>query len=180
MRLAPVPIRFADNYPDNLAELARLADESSLPTHASQQCRSACRYLTVVLAALMRGEDRREVLSAKWQMLTKLHELEPLHPRILEVAQGSFRLKQPPEIQGSGWVVKSLEAALWAFHNADTFKEAVLKAVNLGDDADTTGAVCGQLAGAFWGESNIPTTLPTGLARNDLLEQVLARIVAVG
>ena len=80
----------------------------------------------------------------------------PLHPEIDEVAAGSFRRKQPPEIVGSGYVVKSLEAALWAFHDAKDFREAVLRAVNLGDDADTTGAVCGQLAGAYWGEDGIP------------------------
>jgi ADP-ribosylglycohydrolase len=83
----------------------------------------------------------------------------------------------PPEIQGTGWVVKSLEASLWAFYNAETFEEAVLKAVNLGDDADTTGAICGQLAGAYWGESGIPGTLRSGLARMDLLEHALAGIV---
>jgi ADP-ribosyl-[dinitrogen reductase] hydrolase len=57
---------------------------------------------------------------------------------------------------GSGNGVKSLEAALWAFHLAEHFREAVLKAVNLGDDADTTGAVCGQMAGAYWGVAGIP------------------------
>ena len=81
------------------------------------------------------------------------------------VADGSFRQKQPPEIVGSGYVVKSLEAALWAFHDAKDFREAVLRAVNLGDDADTTGAVCGQLAGAYWGESGIPQEWREGLAR---------------
>jgi ADP-ribosyl-[dinitrogen reductase] hydrolase len=74
-------------------------------------------------------------------------------------------------------VVKSLEASLWAFHDADTFEEAVLKAVNLGDDADTTGAICGQLAGAYWGESNIPKSLTSGLARMDMLENALAGIL---
>jgi ADP-ribosylglycohydrolase len=78
------------------------------------------------------------------------------------VAEGSFRHKQPPAIEGSGWVVKSLEAALWAFHDADTFEEAVLRAVKLGDDADTTGAICGQLAGASWGESPISASLRSG------------------
>jgi ADP-ribosyl-[dinitrogen reductase] hydrolase len=53
-------------------------------------------------------------------------------------------------------VVQSLEAAFWAFAGAESFRDAVLTAVNLGDDADTTGAVCGQLAGANWGESGIP------------------------
>lgn len=134
MRLAPVPIRFAGMYADRFDEIARLADESSLPTHASPQCRSACRYLAIVLAALIRGEDREEVLSPTWPAFERLHHDEPLHPLIFEVALGSFREKEPPAIQGSGWVVKSLEAALWAFHDAESFEQAVLRAVNLGDD----------------------------------------------
>ena len=74
-------------------------------------------------------------------------------------------------------MVKSLEVAPWAFHDAGTFEEAVLRAVNLGDDADTTGAVCGQLAGAFWGESQIPEPLRSGLARMDMIEEALAGIL---
>jgi ADP-ribosyl-[dinitrogen reductase] hydrolase len=81
-----------------------------------------------------------------------------------QVAQGSFRHQQPPVIQRSGWVVKSLEASLWAFHDAGTFEEAVLRAFNLGDDADTTGVICGQLAGAFSCESNAPGSLRSGPA----------------
>jgi ADP-ribosyl-[dinitrogen reductase] hydrolase len=73
--------------------------------------------------------------------------------------------------------VQPLEAAFWAFHDAETFEEAVLRAVNLGDDADTTGAVCGQFAGAFWGESNIPNSLKSGLARIDLIEEALSGIL---
>lgn len=177
MRLAPVPIHFAGLYPHNIADLVQKAEESSLTTHASEQCRSACRYLALVLAALIQGEPRASVLSPTWAPLRKLRELKPLHPLIDAVAQGSFRDRQPPEIQGSGWVVKSLEAALWAFHSANTFEEAVLKAVNLGDDADTTGAVCGQLAGAHWGENEIPRALRTGLARMDMLDGALAGII---
>ena len=177
MRLAPVPIRFVDFYPDDIERLSLLAEESSLPTHASQQCLSACRYLATVLAALIQGEDRDEILSPEWKPLQRLNEIKPLHPLIQEVVQGSFRQKQPPAIVGSGWVVRSLEAALWAFHDAATFEEAVLKAVNLGKDADTTGAICGQLAGAYWGESGIPAPLRSGLARMDILDSALARIV---
>lgn len=177
MRLAPVPIRYSGHYPNNIEELARLADESSLTTHASEQCRSACRYLATVLAALLNDEDRAAVLSSDWKALEVLNDIKALHPLIQEVAQGSFRQKQPPVIEGSGWVVKSLEAALWAFHSADSFEKAVLRAVNLGDDADTTGAICGQLAGAFWGELQIPEPLRSGLARMDMIEEALAGIV---
>jgi ADP-ribosyl-[dinitrogen reductase] hydrolase len=177
MRLAPVPVGHADLYPNNIEELSRLADESSLSTHASEHCRSACRYLATVLAALLNGEDREEVLSPDWKPLQTLNDIKPLHPLIQEVAQGSFRQKQPPEIVGSGWVVKSLEAALWAFHDAANFEEAVLRAVNLGDDADTTGSICGQLAGALWGETNIPNALRSGLARMDMIEAALVGIL---
>ena len=144
MRLAPVPIRHADLFHDELEELVRYCIESSLPTHASPQCLSACAYFGLVLCGLIHGIDRAE---------------------------------QPPQIVGSGYVVKSLEAALWAFHDVQDFQEAVLRAVNLGDDADTTGAVCGQLAGAYWGESGIPAEWLEGLAKRDMIEKALAGLM---
>jgi ADP-ribosylglycohydrolase len=177
MRLAPVAIRFGHLNVGHLGELSRMAEESSLPTHASDQCLSACRYMATVLAALIQGEDREEVLSSKWPALQRLNDIKPLHPLIQEIAHGSFRKKQPPAIQGSGWVVKSLEASLWAFHDTDNFEEAVLRAVNLGDDADTTGAICGQLGGAFWGESGISESLRAGLARMDLVKKALEGMI---
>jgi len=96
-----------------------------------------------------------------------------------EIAAGSFKQKDPPEIKGTGYVVQSLEAALWAFYNTTTFKEGCLIAVNLGDDADTTGAVYGQLAGAFYGEQGIPKSWRKKLSHHDLIvsraEQLLTR-----
>lgn len=74
-------------------------------------------------------------------------------------------------------MVKSLETSSWAFHDAETFEEAILKAVNRGDETDTTGAICGQLAGAYWGESGIPESLRAGLARMDMLEKALVGIL---
>ncbi|HID20896.1 MAG TPA: ADP-ribosylglycohydrolase family protein, partial [Planctomycetaceae bacterium] len=109
MRLAPVPIRYVHLFPDRIDELGRLAAESSLTTHASSQCISACRYMAVVLAALMQGLDRDEVLAPGWDVLRRLRQIEPLHPAVDEVAAGSFRERQPPEIQGAGYVVRSLE-----------------------------------------------------------------------
>jgi len=173
MHIAPVPMRYGHLYASDLSKFSSIAEESSIPTHASEQCLSACRYLASIIAALIHGKDRNEVLSPTWKTLQDLETIEPLDPLIKEITQGSFRAKQPPAIKGSGWVVKSLEASLWAFHNADSFEEAVLKAVNLGDDADTTGAIYGQLAGAYWGEGNIPLELRTTLGRTDLLENAI-------
>ena len=129
--------------------------------------------MATLLAGLMRGLDREEVMSPTWKPLLQLREHEPLHPEVDAVASGSFRDAEPPDIQGSGYVVRSLEAALWAFHDAADFREAVLRAVNLGDDADTTGAVCGQLAGAFWGIAGIPEDLIDGLARREMIDRAL-------
>jgi ADP-ribosylglycohydrolase len=173
MRLAPVPIMYGDMYNHDLDELMEKAEQSSLTTHASEQCQSACRYMTLVLAGLMDGRSREEVLSPSWPYLQMLKAIKPLNPLVEEVAEGSFRNKTGIGIRGGGWVVQSLEAALWAFHEAANFREAVLRAVNLGDDADTTGAVCGQFAGAYWGESGIPQDLREGLARQDMIEAAL-------
>ena len=87
-----------------------------------------------------------------------------------EIAAGSFKHREPPVIKGSGYVVKSLEAALWAFDRSNSFREGCLLAVNLGDDADTTGAVYGQIAGAFYGESGIPGSWKKKLALRETIE----------
>lgn len=177
MRLAPVPMRYVYMFPDGLGDLVERAVESSLPTHASPQCTSSCAYLALLLAGLIDGRPREEVLSPRWGPLEQLRQIMTLDDEVQEVAAGSFRTRQPPEIAGAGYVVHSLEAALWAFHQADDFEQAVLRAVNLGDDADTTGAVCGQLAGACWGESGIPTRWLEGLAERALIDDVLTRLL---
>ena len=179
MRLAPVPIRYFELYWfRNYKLLAERGRESSLTTHASPQCLSACRWMTVALAALIWGEPRDLVLAPDWPVADILRRLEPFHPAVDEVVRGSFRRREPPEIRGGGYVVHSLEAALWAFHRAERFDDAVLAAVNLGDDADTTGAVCGQFAGAHWGESGISPPLRNGLDRRDMLEAALESVVS--
>jgi ADP-ribosylglycohydrolase len=177
MRLAPVPVAYYRLFPEQIDRLADRLVESSRPTHASEQCLSACAYLGLVLCGLIHGMRREEVLSPGWGPLGRLRERMALHPEIEEVAEGSFRKRKPPEIVGSGYVVRSLEAALWAFHDAVDFRQAVLRAVNLGDDADTTGAICGQCAGAWFGESGIPTEWRTGLAGQDLIEPILKRLI---
>ena len=178
MRLAPVPIRFHRLFSQDLVKLAELAAESSLVTHANERCLSACRYLSLVLGGLITGLAKEEVLSADWPAIDELRRHQPLHPEIDEVAAGSFRTRQPPQIKGSGYVVRSLEAALWAFAHTNSFPTAVLAAVNLGDDADSTGAVCGQLAGACYGRQAIPADLLAGLARRDMVDAALGRLLA--
>ena len=94
-----------------------------------------------------------------------------LSPAIAEIANGSFKQKEPPDIIGSGFVVRSLEAALWAFYRSDSFREGALRAVNLGDDADTTGAIYGQLAGACYSVDAIPPDWMERLALRELISE---------
>jgi hypothetical protein len=97
---------------------------------------------------LIQGIDRDEVLAPNWGPLRQLKELHALHPEIAEVAAGSFREKSPPEIVGSGYVVKRLEAALWAFHDAEDFRQAVLRAVRTWPTTPTRPGWCaGSLPG---------------------------------
>jgi ADP-ribosyl-[dinitrogen reductase] hydrolase len=89
--------------------------------------------------------------------------------KLRAIANGSYRDKSTQHIRGNGYVVDCLEAALWCFWTTDSFRQAVLTAANLGDDADTTAAVCGQLAGAYYGAADIP---PNWLERLSLREEI--------
>jgi ADP-ribosyl-[dinitrogen reductase] hydrolase len=151
MRLAPVPMFYAGNP---LEAIERSA-ESSRTTHGAQTAVDACRYFGGMLVGALNGVSKAELLSDHYSPVPGSWEENPLIEEIDEIASGSFKSKNPPEIIGSGYVVKSLEAALWAFYNSDSFRKGCLLAVNLGWDADTTAAVYGQLAGAYYGYRKI-------------------------
>jgi ADP-ribosylglycohydrolase len=103
-----------------------------------------------IIVGLLNRESKETVLSSMYSPVNNYFDKEPLCEPIKEVASGSFKTKQPPEIKGTGFVVKSLEAALWAFYHSNNFRDGALKAVNLGNDADTTGAIYGQIAGTLY------------------------------
>jgi ADP-ribosylglycohydrolase len=123
-----------------------------------------------LIVGALNGVSKNELLSAHYSPVQGYWEKHPLCHEINEIAAGSFRRKEPPEIAGTGYVVRSLEAALWAFSRSDSFQEGCLLAVNLGDDADTTGAIFGQLAGTFYGEDAIPPSWREKLAHRGLIE----------
>ena len=100
----------------------------------------------------------------------------PLHPEVEAVARGSWQSKQPPEIRGTGYSVDALEAALWAVGGAADFRDAVLRAANLGDDADTTAAIAGQLAGARWGWSGIPEAWREEITAGERIIAIASRL----
>ncbi len=174
MRLGPVPVRYAADPADAIAKAA----DSSRTTHGAAECVDACRYFAGLIVAALHGVPKGQILANDFEPATAAFLREPLAPKVAEIAGGSFRRKEPPAIRGSGYVVASLEAALWAFHKTDTFRDGALLAVNLGDDADTTGAVYGQIAGAYDGEAGIPAEWRAKLAMRDVIEGFADRLSA--
>jgi ADP-ribosylglycohydrolase len=168
MRLAPVPLFFARNP----AEAIEKSGESSRTTHGAAAAIDACRYLGALIVGALEGQSKELLLFPHYSPIPGYWQMHPLMPAIDVVAAGSFKRRNPPEIRGTGYVVASLEAALWAFFHSDTFRDGALLAVNLGDDADTTGAVYGQLAGAFYGEQHIPQQWRMRLAQRQLIESL--------
>jgi ADP-ribosylglycohydrolase len=136
----------------------------------------ACRYLSALIIGALQGASEKSLLSDHYWPIRGLWDTEPVARWIAEIAAGSFRRREPPEIRGSDYVVHSLEAALWAFDRSSSFREGALLAVNLGDDADTTGAVYGQLAGAFYGEQGIPPGWRERLALGDFVSSLAERL----
>jgi ADP-ribosylglycohydrolase len=165
MRLAPVPMLFWQR--DDVAELA---GRSSTTTHAAPLCIDCCRYLGALIAGAIRGATRDELLAPGYTLTPGAWTMHPLEPEVDNIARGSFQRRDPPDIRGSGYCVETLEAALWAFHNSTDFATGALLAVNLGDDSDATGAIYGQLAGAFYGESGIPRPWRDRLALPDVID----------
>ncbi|WP_115556538.1 MULTISPECIES: ADP-ribosylglycohydrolase family protein [Xanthomonas] len=147
MRLAPVAMFYA-RRPEQLGE--RAAD-SSRTTHAAPEALDACRLFAFQLRAALLGSGRDEVLQPA--ALPSQSLVTPAIGALLVRVHASVARAQ---IRGTGYVVDALSAALWCFATTDTFADAVLRAANLGDDADTTAAICGQLAGAFYGIDGIP------------------------
>jgi ADP-ribosyl-[dinitrogen reductase] hydrolase len=169
MRLAPVPMFY---FLDRLQAI-EMSGESSRTTHAALECVEASRLFGAMLHSALSGAAKDEILLGHG-----LHDFQS--PSIMAIANGDYRHKDVTQIKGSGYVVESLEAALWCFHNSGSFETAVLTATNLGHDADTTAAICGQLSGAFYGEENIPRSWRNKLAYSDMIRTLADKLFVLG
>lgn len=159
MRLAPIPMYY---FPD-LEKIIHFAGESSRTTHGTQECIETCQLFAEMIHLALSGESKEQIL---FETKVKVSA-----PKIDDIASGSYAQKPITQIRGTGYVVESLEAALWSFYQTDSFESAILQAANLGDDADTTAAICGQIAGAYYGESQIPVKwLERLFMRNEITE----------
>jgi ADP-ribosyl-[dinitrogen reductase] hydrolase len=152
MRLAPVPLFFFRSP----AKATEFSGRSGQITHGDVKARDACRYYGALIAAAVSGCTKAELLDEKfYSRYIKYFGNKELHQDIELIAKGSY--KKEDGIRGHGYIVSALEAALWAFWSDDnSFEKGALAAVNLGDDTDTTAAIYGQLAGAYYGYKKLP------------------------
>ena len=167
MRLAPIVIAF---YRDH-EKLIEYAGESSRTTHGCEECVESCKLFAAMLKQAMMSRDKEEVLLG--------HGYESSSPKVKAIGNGEYLNKSYYEITGSGYVIESLETALWCFRNSDCFKDAILLATNVGNDADTSAAICGQISGAYYGMHSIPESWLTALAMKQQISTMANRLYAL-
>lgn len=143
MRIAPIAIY----YQDDLQEVLHYGESMTRTTHGSSECLDSSQLFLSMLNKALSGCEKNSILQTSIQ--TGSSSIE-------NICNQTYLNKSESEIKGSGYVVEGLEAAIWCFATTTSFKGAILKAVNLGDDADTTAAICGQLAGAYYGFEDLP------------------------
>ena len=165
MRLAPVVLYFRDTPQHAI----RYAAEQSKTTHRSPECLMACQLMAEIMLRALQGQPKDVVLAITQQDL-------PLTDGLLAMTRGAYRYKIEESIEGSGYVVQSLEAALWCFHTTQSFGACVLLAANLGDDADTTAAIAGQIAGAYYGEEGIPQKWRKQLTQGEMIGEMATQL----
>ena len=169
MRLAPVPLFY---YPDQRAAI-HYSMESSRTTHGAPECLDACRLLAGIITRTLAGQSKDSMLLDDGGDFRASEDIRA-------IARVDYRHKSADAIHGSGYVVQSLEAALWCFLHTETFEAAILKAANLGDDADTTAAICGQVAGAYYGASAIPDPWLQRLVMRNEITALADQLFAAG
>jgi ADP-ribosylglycohydrolase len=165
-------------------EAIEAAVDSARVTHQAPVTLDAVRYFAALLAGALQGASRRELARPMFSPVEGYWTRHLLKPEVEAVARGSWADKAPPKIYGGGQAAEALEAALWAFNRARSFRDAVLAGANLGGDADVTAAMVGQLAGAHFGTAGIPAAWRGSIAARErivsladaLLERALSRL----
>jgi len=175
MRIIPVGIFFANH---SVEELLSSVHRASSITHRHPRTLMACGFYCLMVRSLLEGYsadeaykyaiDQARVNYTKMPFAEELNHFE----RLFSGLMGSV-----PEtaIQSGGYVLHTLEASIWCLLNSKSFDEAVLKAVNLGEDTDTTGCVTGGLAGVYYGLKTIPKDWLNSIARKEDIGKILSQ-----
>jgi ADP-ribosyl-[dinitrogen reductase] hydrolase len=166
MRIAPASIYFYQSGNEQLIERMR---EVSGITHRHFRSVLSCFIFSKIVQRIMDGEAKANAFGKAIKEINEYLRTQEFNPDELDlfkrILDGSLANAEEDSIRSSGYVLHTLEASLWCFMNSDTYQQAVLKAVNLGGDTDTTACVTGALAGLYYGEEEIPSSWKTSIAR---------------
>ncbi|MFN6526969.1 ADP-ribosylglycohydrolase family protein [Nostoc sp. ChiSLP03a] len=147
--------------------LARVHDVSAI-THAHARSQMACGIYISIAVALLEGADLQTAYLQGLQDIQTIYSVREFlleKPHFGRIFSGEIAKIPVEEINSGGYVIDTLESSLWCLLNSSSYSEAVLKAVNLGGDTDTTAAVTGGLAGIYYGVENIPKQWMNQIAR---------------
>ena len=172
MRILPVALRFANEPPERLLELAHRA---STITHRHPRSQLACGFYCLLAARLLRGDAPEAAHAAAIQITKDFYRQPPFAaevPHFDKIFSSKLAALPESEISSSGYVVDTLTAAVWCLLTSNGYQQTVLKAVNLGGDTDTTGIVAGGLAGIHGGLGAVPENWRLALARARDLQAV--------
>ncbi|CAG7919858.1 unnamed protein product [Penicillium olsonii] len=166
MRIVPIGVC----YWRDVEMAKKCAREQSRVTHPALPCVEACEAYTELVAGVMNGKTKEQL----FKTVSAFSFTHPaLRRRILRYRSiDDWRAMNPADMTSSGWVVDTLECALWGFFKYDSWKEGALAVVNLGGDSDTAGAIYGGLAGCFYGLSSIPNEWVNGMQKQGFIRGV--------
>lgn len=183
MRILPVALWFQHAPSD---EIAKQAARVSSITHRHSRSQMACALYCLLVRQLLNGANRTEALKNAMKEFARIYSNSPSHNELTHfrpLESPDFGQTPEAQIESSGYVIDTLLASTWCLLNSENYEQCVLKAVNLGNDTDTTGTVAGGLAGAYYGMTAIPYLWGQQLARHDdveaLFESFLTRMPAV-
>lgn len=169
MRILPLAFYLKDE--EDIDKLYQTVKEVSAITHGHFRSVFACFVYIMFTIELIKGKDKQEAYAYMQKIALDYSEIQSFNPAEVDlfhrILKNNISAYPENEIKSGGYVLHSLEASLWCFLNSETYAEAVLKAVNLGEDTDTTGAITGGIAGIYYGFENIPEEWITGLVRKD-------------
>ncbi|SEW43532.1 ADP-ribosylglycohydrolase [Chryseobacterium wanjuense] len=178
MRILPLAFYLKDE--ENIEKVYQTVKEVSSITHGHFRSVFACFLYVIFAIELIKGKDKKEAYNHIQNAALKFAEFQGFNPKEIQlferILKNDISKYDEDTISSSGYVLHSLEASLWCFLNSESYSEAVLKAVNLGEDTDTTGAITGGIAGVYYGFENIPEEWVSELVRKEDIEKLCIKL----
>lgn len=178
MRTLPLAFYLKDE--ENIEKLYQTVKEVSSITHGHFRSVFACFVYVIFAIELIKGKDKKQAYHYTQEVALQFAEIQGFNPKEIQlfdrVLKNEISEYHEDSISSGGYVLHSLEASLWCFLNSENYAEAVLKAVNLGEDTDTTGAITGGIAGIYYGFKSIPKEWMDVLARKEDIEKLCEKL----